>query len=553
MRRILVLVLIVFTVVMVFFGCGENNIGDYDTIAKDYYDYTTDSQLVNSLSTWNSNIAKSEYGYYILIGKRIYYIEKETMTAVPLCGKPNCMHIDANCNAYVGAVDSICYSNDYIYFVSVAGDDQDFEGAYLTKMSVDGSQKENILYMDIYPTDWIIHRGFFYYSIKKYRFNEYTKLEDINYADCYILRYSTEKSDDESESIYYADEIEKDAQILNLVAYGNNLYFELYGMARDNKSVEVRKSVKMNLKDYSVSEMLSPTGYSLSQPMYLDGMLVFSSGEKNEDKYLYYKTDFNGCNPEYFFETYEGENIVCDGKYLYVDNYYTLSMPHLFPEDDPVNRDVRYITAYDSKLNKIDEFSLGGGSATTWHLFPVDDQLFLFGGESDSGDVIFYYDKNELGTIDGGLWEKTISYRENVKTSSVNDNKPGAISEAEPSGSEYLINIWKEAKNKDYGVKNTFQSEGANAEGGFSIRLIWDQDGGTVTSYFPFLEFESDEKAKEFMAKYPYSLRSDNILVLVGVESIPEEVHTMLSSVLYGEPIEPIDSSGFSGELFSFS
>ena len=103
---------------------------------------------------------------------------------------------------------------------------------------------------------------------------------------------------------------------------------------------------------------------------------------------------------------------------------------------------------------------------------------------------------------------KNLCLNPESQTKSLNSNKTGAISETPPSGSEELVNMWQKAKDKDYGVKDSFQSEGADAEAGFSVKLSWEQDGGTVTSYFPFMEFESEDKAKEFMSEYPYALRS---------------------------------------------
>ena len=547
-KKTLALILAAFSVLSIFGGCSNEDVQN-----KENYDYSKDCQLVNSYYA-DSNIAKCETGYYVSISTNIYYVEGETMQATPLCNKPNCMHNDDSCNSNIGVVDNISYYDGSIYFVESADDEYNFEGFNLIRMSADGSQKENVFHMDLAPYDWIIHRGVFYYVVRKYSVDENTGMENINDIDCYIYSYSLDKSSSEQKEIYFAEEVQRDAQISELMAYGDNLFFELYGMKRDNKTVEIRKTLKMNLSDYSVTEMLSPagTGNYLSTPMYLDEMLIFSSGDEENGKYIYYKTDFDGNNPEKFFESYEGENIICDGKYMYVDNYMALNVQWIATNDEPVNRKERYITVYDSKLNKVDEFSLGDGSAKTWFLLPVDDEVFLFGGKNDNGNFIFYYDKSELGSLNGKLWEKTFCLNPESQTKSSNSNKTGAISETPPSGSEELVNMWQKAKDKDYGVKDSFQSEGADAEAGFSVKLSWEQDGGTVTSYFPFMEFESEDKAKEFMSEYPYALRSGKFLVLVGVESVPEEVHSMLVSILDGEPIEPIDGAQFSGEFFSF-
>ena len=121
-----------------------------------------------------------------------------------------------------------------------------------------------------------------------------------------------------------------------------------------------------------------------------------------------------------------------------------------------------------------------------------------------------------------------------------------------PNGSDVFVSLWLKAKDKEYGVKDSFQADGADVEGGFSVRLMWEQDGGTFTAYFPFMEFENENKAKEYINTNPYALQKDNVVVNIGVESVPQEVYDMLSSVLDGTPIEPIDQKDFSGENFVF-
>ena len=550
MKRVLISIVLILNIILI--GCGCNDSSDeYD----EHYNYITDCQLTKSAFSQNSpncNVAKCETGYYTLSSKILYYVEGGTMQATPLCNKPNCMHNNESCNAHIGAVDNIFYSDGYIYYEKSADEDHGFEGSSFVKMSADGSQKEEVLYMENSPVDWIVHKGKFYYCVKKYTVDESTGLDNINYADCYIYSYPTDKSSDIKE-VYFAEEVEKDAQISSLIAYGDNLYFNLYGMKRDNNKIEVMKSLKLNLSESTVTETVSPNGEQISGPMYLDGMLIFSSGEVEDGKYIYYKTDFEGNNPEKFTSTYEGENIICDGKYLYVDNYFALNLSKYIENDEPVNKEERYIKVYDSGLNKVDEFSLGSDSAKTWSILPIDDEVFMFSGKSNDDEFIFYYEKTELGSLNGKVWDKKFSYRSKENDLSNNNNKIGALSDVVPNGSDALIDLWQKAKDKGYGVKDTFQSDGAEVNGGFSIKLSWNQDNGTVESYFPFLEFSSEDKAMEFMSDYPYSIRSKNILVLVGVESVPEEVHTMLVSILNGEPINPIDSKDFSGNNYYFS
>ncbi|MBQ8000851.1 MAG: hypothetical protein IJ298_06465 [Ruminococcus sp.] len=406
-RRSFALILVL-AVVCSLIGCDSNN-----QTSSDSYNYLTDAQIANTLDIGNVNIAKSENGYYVLVGSKLYFVDGVSLGATLLCSKPNCLHSDENCSAVIGNVDNIAFSDGFVYYIASAGVEKEFIGSYLVKLSADGSTKENIYYIDKDYGDFIVHRGYFYYTTREFKLDDYTGLLDIDKCDAYIYRLPLESKDKESEKVYFAEEVERDAQLSGLMAYGDNLYFDLYGMKRGTKNEEIRKSIKLNLTTFEESETITESGVSLSRPRLFGDSLVFTSDENENGKCYYYKTDFNGNNPEKFFETYDGESVFCDGKYLYVDNFYTLVMPHLFEENDEVKTDERYIKVYDSKLNLLDEFSFGSGSATTWHILSVDSEMFLFGGKGNEGDIIFYYDKSEFGNLNGKEWIKKFSYKEN--------------------------------------------------------------------------------------------------------------------------------------------
>ena len=77
-------VVLLLAVMLSLFGCGGNN-----QTVSDSYNYLTDATIAKNLPfPANVNIAKSENGYYALTGKKIYYIERSSMEAIPLCNKP---------------------------------------------------------------------------------------------------------------------------------------------------------------------------------------------------------------------------------------------------------------------------------------------------------------------------------------------------------------------------------------------------------------------------------------------------------------------------------
>lgn len=282
-------------------------------------------------------------------------------------------------------------------------------------------------------------------------------------------------------------------------------------------------------------------GRTMFYPTLIGNDLVFQT-EKRDDGFIdYYKTDFNGENPELFMTVLENERVFTDGTYIYVNNEFDVYMGY----DDTLK-----FTIYTSKFDEIEEVSFDLSEYSGKRFLCLDDQVFLFIEETPlGGTMISVLDKSQLGSIDG-VWERKICYNtdENTKIT----NSPGALSDSAPHGSDTLVDLWQKAKDKEYGVKDSFQADGAEAESGFSVRLMWEQDGGAFTAYFPFMEFENEDKAKGYINTNPYVLQKGNIVVNIGVESVPQEVYDMLSSILDGAPVTPIDSKDFSGENFTF-
>lgn len=115
MKKALISIILILTITLI--GCGCNDINnEYD----ENYNYITDCQLAKAALLQpfaKCNVTKCETGYYALASKILYYIEGSTMRTTPLCNKPNCMHNNESCNAYVGVVDDIFYSDGYIYYM----------------------------------------------------------------------------------------------------------------------------------------------------------------------------------------------------------------------------------------------------------------------------------------------------------------------------------------------------------------------------------------------------------------------------------------------------
>ena len=99
-------------------GCGGTNQKDYG----ENYNQEQDAQNFSMIR----NAAATENGFYVLQDQYVYFIDKKSKKAVPLCGKPNCKHKDNSCNAsgeYSGICrKSLCSSRRFgrinLFFVS---------------------------------------------------------------------------------------------------------------------------------------------------------------------------------------------------------------------------------------------------------------------------------------------------------------------------------------------------------------------------------------------------------------------------------------------------
>ena len=539
--------LIIFFAVFFFSGCMQfenKSIGS----GSDRYNYLSDSQLIKSgAPSILREYAKGEYGYYSKVGKFLYFTDAETMESTALCNKPNCLHNNENCNAHIGVVYDIAYNDGYIYYNTTGTLEHDKIGTELYRVKWDGTEREHLRYFQYNVAEWCIHRGYMYYVCLLYGDSYYGGFSDSNNCDAYVYRLKLSDIDAEPEQVYFAEEIHKDASISSISAFGENLYFMIYGYSRSDSKELISDFIKVNLFTFEAKKMQADDGRRISYPMLLGDRLVFSYARNDKGEYEYYVTDFDGENPEWLITVSAFERVFCDGTYLYVDNAEAFGYTN--PDRDNAEK-VRRFKVYDAELNLIDEVSFESEDACTWDFRTIDDEIFFFSGANYNGDVVIsYFDKSELGSING-VWklkQKLIQVWDVVS-----ENAPGALSDSAPHGSDTLVSLWQKAKDKEYGVKDSFQADGAEVEGGFSVRLIWEHEGGTFTAYFPFMEFENEDKAKEYINTNPYALQKENIVVNIGVESVPQEVYDMLYSILEGTPIEPKDQKDFSGENFVF-
>lgn len=123
------------------------------------------------------HLCETENGYYFQNDAFAYFIDKQTKAATILCAKPDCLHNDTTCNAWIYCF-SLSYCNNKLYFsnsdsVLENGKYTDY-GIRLYSIEVDGTDRNVVQSLEFVPsgdtstyrTSSIIHRGnvYFVYS-----------------------------------------------------------------------------------------------------------------------------------------------------------------------------------------------------------------------------------------------------------------------------------------------------------------------------------------------------------------------------------------------------
>lgn len=233
--------------------------------ADDTYHFETDFQYTWCHQGMDREFAESEDGYYFqaIVNNRTYliYIDKQTMQAIPLCGKPNCLHYEETdeeriqlCNALLNDYGAMFYSDGTLYAVTSSEEAQEHKALYA--FAKDGSSRKELFKIPQAFSDCLaVHRGNLYVGLNTYS-------EEVS-NQVSILSYDLNHPAKEPETIYQQDFTDA-THIMDIVCYGNHLYFHIIEASASEPFYEV------NLQSHKVQE-------------------VFPYGDK-EGEYYHYKT-----------------------------------------------------------------------------------------------------------------------------------------------------------------------------------------------------------------------------------------------------------------------
>lgn len=109
--------------------------------------------------------ASDDSYYYLAPTGTIYLIDKQTLNCVPFCSKPNCKHDNAQCTARTRSQGLWMYQG--ALYVSeprenTTTETNELESYTLYKISLDGSNKDEVRHVGMSIMGGFIHRGYYY-------------------------------------------------------------------------------------------------------------------------------------------------------------------------------------------------------------------------------------------------------------------------------------------------------------------------------------------------------------------------------------------------------
>lgn len=271
-------------------ACGDNSSAKLPPISTgDTGALGTDFQKNMSQTTSDDIYCLCEGGdgYYFQKSSFVYFIDKQTKATTILCAKPDCLHSDNTCNAWING-QSLSYANNKLYYEN--GDSVLENGSYidygwrLYSMDADGTNRSVSQALEYtpggdgspYKTTPIIHRGNVYFTYKGVVYSVPLG-EDIDNA---VAIWGEETGDSNGAVVV----VDPNSLQYTLWADGDYLYFmvnlkQSNGTYKDTlfayHTVEREVTQVWQTPDASDVGEWETTGVSVSQWYVTDGFIYF--------------------------------------------------------------------------------------------------------------------------------------------------------------------------------------------------------------------------------------------------------------------------------------
>lgn len=315
------------------FGCSVQK--DTETITNDALEQPMEVKSVKGDGTdyqayWGSKVqyvTKGENGYYYLTAKEplyLMYFDKDTQESIPVCGKAECNHDNADCNAFFGSVRQydrkaneqehysdyqLYYYKDLLYLLSTEGN--------LVSVTPDGSERKKIA--KVYTYDGTSDTKLVFYDNYVYVYNSAGNQGSNEEHTETIKRYSLDGKSEETVVAWNA----VSGAINNVKNYGDKLFFL-------TSSLQVEKTDSSRTWNYQYNGLYAYDHKTGQAGKVIDAQITSYAVDEEHEK-IYYFVYSDGLY-EYDVKTGKSSRILeasneimiadmsYDGQYIYLYN-----------------------------------------------------------------------------------------------------------------------------------------------------------------------------------------------------------------------------------------
>ena len=323
-------------------------------------------------NSYEKFVTESELGYYIAVNNYLYFVEKESLTPILLCNKPNCMHTDSTCKAiFQQGQAQIVYYDGMIYGIDDTGIFSKGNRTYnLMEITADGENRDKKAVIETDGNNFLIHRNQI--------FTTYIVEDDHGVITAFDLETGKQ------ESIYRSEW--NMSQIMDLYAYEDRLYFSETGVD-DNETY----SAALDCTDLSTGETVENL---LQNSPEIEDSEAYVVGISDEKLYIrissmdtmksdIYVCDLDGTDAKYITQMSLGQTVMDD------ENIYLASF-----EDNQI-----YV--YTKEGEQVSVIAIEEKSQDEWHLLDVNPVA----GSGQYGFISCFF-----GMTDGQIYRSILAF-----------------------------------------------------------------------------------------------------------------------------------------------
>lgn len=332
-----------------------------------FYEEDDEQQYWGNLG---NRMTKNNNGYYFASmgytgngGMFLGYIGSDMQECTPLCNDALCDHKNEECTAYFHEYESQIWSyKDYLYAIKRV------DGAtYLVRLDMDGRNRKELFEIGLVPADKGDNTTLTFYDDCVYSYDRLQYVLGIGKAQNLIRKRSLDGKTDR----YIVTSNEQNCAYNKVRSYNGNLFFTYFSYVYKDGNM-IFDSYGLYCYDTKKDEL-----YHLLDSKVMDYTIDMENGKLycfvlNEGLYEY---DFRTCDGRKIYEAGKDTwncTVSCDGRYIYLENYWSLSTVF----NDAEHKERHKVVVLDKSGSVLNEI----GNIADIVLFGDEDYLFQFTG-----------------------------------------------------------------------------------------------------------------------------------------------------------------------------